>query len=191
MTSRILSWLDIIHTYLQRRLGEDEKEIGSVTPSSAYLTRKLLHSLPWGGFHTIVELGAGTGVFTEFVMEHKNPDSDFLVIEQDYRMRQDLMEHFPQAFFGSNAEDLPALMRQYDLPEADCIISSLPFTVLEKTCRLNILAGIDKTLSNQGLFVAFQYSPQMYGTFHHMFRKVEMGFTPLNIPPAFTYTCQK
>jgi len=166
-------------------------KIGSVTPSSAYLTRKLLHSLPWDRLHTIVELGAGTGVFTEFVMEHKNPDSDFLVIEQDYRMRQDLMEHFPQAFFGSNAEDLPALMRQYDLPEADCIISSLPFTVLEKTCRLNILAGIDKTLSNQGLFVAFQYSPQMYGMFHHMFRKVEIGFTPLNIPPAFTYTCQK
>lgn len=166
-------------------------KIGSVTPSSAYLTSKLLCFLPWERFHTIVELGAGTGVFTEFVMDHKRPDSDLLVIEQDSRMRQDLMERFPQAFFGSNAEDLPALMQQYGLPKADCIISSLPFTVIEKECRLKILAGINRTLSDQGVFAAFQYSPQMYGTFHRMFRKVELGFTPLNIPPAFTYTCRK
>lgn len=166
-------------------------KIGSVTPSSSYLTSKLLCFLPWDKLHTIVELGAGTGVFTEFVMEHKRLDCDFLVIEQDPHMRRDLMERFPQAVFGSNAEHLPSLMRQYNLPKADCIISGLPFTVLDKKCRLNILAGIDKTLCNQGLFVAFQYSPQMYGTFHHMFRTVEMGFTLLNLPPAFTYTCRK
>ena len=166
-------------------------KIGSVTPSSSYLTKKLLGKLPWDRLSTIVELGAGTGVFTEYVMKHKRPDSVFLVIEQDTTMRKALMEQYPGALFGSQAESLPFLMKQYGLPKADCIISGLPFAVIEKKDRLKILAGIDARLANQGIFVAFQYSLQMYGTFRHIFRKINIGFTALNFPPAFTYTCCK
>lgn len=166
-------------------------KIGSVTPSSSCLTKKLLDALPWDSLHTIVELGAGTGVFTEFVMEHKTPDSAFLVVEQDPRMRDDLAAQFPRALFGSQAESLPSLMLQYGLPKADCIISGLPFTVIERRRRLKILSGIDSMLSDRGTFVAFQYSLQMYGAFRRMFRKVKVGFTLLNLPPAFTYTCYK
>lgn len=166
-------------------------KIGSVTPSSSYLTRKMLASLPWAKFKVIVELGAGTGVFTEFIAAHKRPDTAFLVIEQDPQMQKDLRERFPQVLFGSQAEDLPALMRLHGLPKADCIISGLPFAVIENKDRLKILAGIDRSLSSHGKFVAFQYSLQMYCTFHRIFRKVKLGFTPWNLPPAFTYTCCK
>lgn len=106
-------------------------------------------------------------------------------------MQKALKARFPQVLFGSQAEDLPALMRLYNLPKADCIISGLPFAVIEKKDRLKILAGIDRSLSSHGKFVAFQYSLQMYCTFHRIFRKVKLGFTPLNLPPAFTYTCCK
>lgn len=166
-------------------------KIGSITPSSSYLTEKLLASLPWERFKVIVELGAGTGVFTEYAAAHKRPDSVFLVIEQDPQMQKALKARFPQVLFGSHAEDLPALMRLHNLPKADCIISGLPFAVIEKKDRLKILAGIDRSLSSHGKFVAFQYSLQMYCTFHRIFRKVKLGFTPLNLPPAFTYTCCK
>ena len=181
-TERILFFKDFIL---------NPSKIGSITPSSSYLTQKLLGSLPWDSLHTIIELGAGTGVFTEFIIKHKHPDSVFLVIEQDDRMRKNLIEKFPQALFGSQAENLPHLMQQYNLLKADCIISSLPFTVIEKQNRMNILAGIDTTLSDQGIFVAFQYSLQMYRTFHRIFPEVNVGFTLLNLPPAFTYTCHK
>lgn len=107
-------------------------KIGSITPSSSYLTEKLLASLPWERFNVIVELGAGTGVFTEYAAAHKRPDSVFLVIEQDPQMQKALKARFPQVLFGSQAEDLPALMRLHNLPKADCIISGLPFAVIEK-----------------------------------------------------------
>lgn len=166
-------------------------KIGSVTPSSSWLTKKLLGSLPWSRMHTIVELGAGTGVFTKYIAEHKELLSSFLVIEQDAMMRLNLMQQFPQALFGAEAENLPSLMKHYDLPKADCIVSGLPFAVIPKQERLKILAGIDTMLADDGTFVAFQYSLQMYPTFRRMFRDVKIGFTPLNIPPAFTYTCHK
>ena len=168
---------------------ESPAKIGSITPSSPYLTRRLLASLPWEKSRVIVELGAGTGVFTEFIENHRRRDSVFLVIEQDSRMQAALKERFPQVLFGSNAEDLPYLMRLHDLPQADCIVSGLPFAVIKKKTRLKILAGIDRSLARHGTFAAFQYSLQMYCTFHRIFRKVKLGFTPLNLPPAFTYTC--
>ena len=166
-------------------------KIGSVTPSSSYLTKKLLGSLPWARLHTIVELGAGTGVFTKYISDHREPFSSLLVVEQDTMMRLNLMQNFPKALFGSQAESLPFLMKYYNLPKADCIVSGLPFAVIPKQERLKILAGIDTMLADDGIFVAFQYSLQMYGTFRRMFRKVDIGFTPFNIPPAFTYTCRK
>jgi len=43
------------------------KEIGSIVPSSSFLTKKMLMNLPWDHIETIVELGAGTGVFTKFI----------------------------------------------------------------------------------------------------------------------------
>ena len=92
-------------------------KIGSITPSSSYLTEKLLASLPWERFNVIVELGAGTGVFTEYAAAHKRPDSVFLVIEQDPQMQKALKARFPQVLFGSQAEDLPALMRLHNLPK--------------------------------------------------------------------------
>ena len=149
--------------------------IGSITPSSSQLTRKMLSGLPWEELNTIVELGAGTGVF----------------IEQDTLMRRLLMKQFPQALFGTQAECLPQIMRGWSLPKADCIISGLPFAVIPKNVCLHILAGIDRTLTDDGIFVAFQYSPQMYETFRRIFRKVEVGFTFLNLPPAFIYVCRK
>lgn len=165
--------------------------IGSITPSSSQLTKKMLSRLPWEELNTIVELGAGTGVFTKYVMEHKKHDSRFLVIEQDTLMRRILMDQFPQALFDAQAECLPRIMRGWSLPKADCIISGLPFTVIERRTRLHILAGIDRMLNDNGVFVAFQYSPHMYGTFCRIFRKVDVGFTFLNLPPAFIYVCRK
>lgn len=165
--------------------------IGSITPSSSHLTEKMLSNLPWEELNTIVELGAGTGVFTKYVMEHKKHDSRFLVIEQDTLMRRILMDQFPQALFDAQAECLPRIMRGWSLPKADCIISGLPFTVIERRTRLHILAGIDRMLNDNGVFVAFQYSPHMYGTFCRIFRKVDVGFTFLNLPPAFIYVCRK
>lgn len=56
------------------------QRIGSVTPSSSFLTRKMLADLPWDGINTIVELGAGTGVFTKYIAENKKKSCQVLVI---------------------------------------------------------------------------------------------------------------
>lgn len=45
------------------------KQIGSITPSSNFLSRKMLKGLDISGAKMIVELGAGTGSITKHIIQ--------------------------------------------------------------------------------------------------------------------------
>ena len=54
-----------------RKFIDEPKKIGSLTPSSRFLANKMLKNLPWKNFSHVAELGAGTGSFTEQIVERK------------------------------------------------------------------------------------------------------------------------
>ena len=166
-------------------------KIGSITPSSSFLTREMLEKLPWHDIDTIVELGAGTGVFTDYIAEKKKAGCNVLVFEQSEEMNASLKERHPGFFYAQKAQHLPEKLTEYNLPRADCIVSGLPFTIIpEKICD-EIMQGVRDTLSDDGVFVAFQYSPYMYGRLKRYFNHVETEFVLRNMPPAFVYKCRK
>jgi len=166
------------------------KEIGSVIPSSSFLTRKMLSNLPWNTIETLVELGAGTGVFTEFIRENKKESCQIFVVEQDSEMREDLQARYPTFHFGTRAEKLDWLLQRDDIPQVDCIVSGLPFAAFSESLRDRIMLAITHSLKPGGIFVAFQYSLQMRKTLRKHFNEVVIGFVPLNMPPAFVYYCK-
>ncbi|MDU4959507.1 MAG: methyltransferase domain-containing protein [Sporomusaceae bacterium] len=168
----------------------DPKKIGSVTPSSEFLTRQMLDGLAWKELSTIVELGAGTGVFTRYIADHKREASRVVVIEQDSMMRRRLRQRYPDFYFGRNAEGLEALLQTYRLGQADCIVSGLPFAAFPDERRRLIVAAVRRSLNPEGTFVAFQYSLQLHSLLRHYFREVRVKFVWLNMPPAFVYFCK-
>jgi len=175
--------------FLQKFITEPQK-IGSITPSSSFLTRKMLARLPWDNIETIVELGAGTGVFTSFIAENKKDSCQVLVIEQDIEMQEALRSSYPAFYFGTNAEKLDLLLKRHNLPQADCIVSGLPFAIFSEPLRSEIMASIDRSLKAGGIFVAFQYSLQLRKLLRRHFNEVKIDFVPLNMPPAFVYCCK-
>jgi phospholipid N-methyltransferase len=164
-------------------------KIESVTPSSSFLTRKMLGNLPWDKIETIAELGAGTGVFTNFIAENKNKSCQVVVIEEDFEMRKMLRVNHPEFFYGTKAEKLDWLLQRNNLPQVDCIISGLPFAAFTEPQREEIMAAIHRSLKPGGVFVAFQYSLQMKKTLKKTFSELRISFVPLNMPPAFVYHC--
>jgi phospholipid N-methyltransferase len=170
---------------------QNPKEIGSIAPSSSFLTRKMLANLPWDTIDVLVELGAGTGVFTKFITDNKKESCQLLVIEQDYEMRKVLQTMYPGFYYGSKAEKLDRILQKYDLPQADCIVSGLPFAVFSESLRDDIMEKINCSLKPEGIFIAFQYSLQMRKTLKKYFSEVKIEFVSLNIPPAFVYYCKK
>ena len=55
--------------------------IGSVRPSSSFLAEKMLKHIDFNTDKIIVELGPGTGVFTEKIIAKMGVDSKLLVFE--------------------------------------------------------------------------------------------------------------
>jgi phospholipid N-methyltransferase len=150
----------------------------------------MMKNVPWSSAKTIVELGPGTGVFTEEILRLKRPETKFFVVEQDPEFQQMLKERFPGLVIQSEAVHLARYVKQMNLQRADAIISGLPFAVFPGEVRAEILDNVAETLDPDGVFVTFQYSLQMKAELEGRFKKVNIGFTPFNIPPAFVYTCR-
>lgn len=55
--------------FLRRFVGAP-RQVGSVIPSSPYLTRAVLDKIDWSQVRNVAELGAGTGVFTQIGRAH-------------------------------------------------------------------------------------------------------------------------
>ena len=59
----------------------EKKQIGAISPSSRFLADKMLENITFSKANVIVELGPGTGVFTQKILEQMEPNATLLVFE--------------------------------------------------------------------------------------------------------------
>ncbi len=173
-----------------RRFFTQPDLIGSVIPSSRFLTKRMMEQVPWETSRVIVELGPGTGVFTKDILKRKRLDASFFVIEKDQQFQTMLQSRFPGLVVCDEARNLLHYLREMNLPKVDVIISSLPFAVFPEEIRASILDQVVESLAPGGKFITYQYSLQLKKELESRFDEINLGFTPFNIPPAFVYTCQ-
>lgn len=167
------------------------KQVGSIAPSSPYLTRAMLEGLDWNEMKTIVEFGAGTGVFTKKIAEKKQRDTTAIIFEQDSELRAHLSRKFPQLLFRSQAQHLKQNLAELGLTQVDGVVSGLPFANFPHQLRNEILDGVEEVLKPGGVFITFQYSLQMKKQLQRRFPTVDISYVPLNLPPAVVYLCHK
>jgi phospholipid N-methyltransferase len=165
--------------------------IGSITPSSKYLTSKMLEEVPWHRINSLIELGAGTGVFTKHICNNIRNNCKVIIFEKDRQMYENLKKTYTGCHFSRDAEHIDKVLEDLGLAQTDCIISGLPFACFSPEQREKILGEIVASLKDGGDFIAFQYSLQMKKLLVKSFRNVKISVVPFNIPPAFVYHCTK
>ncbi|WP_124727119.1 class I SAM-dependent methyltransferase [Staphylospora marina] len=165
--------------------------VGSITPSSEFLAREMVKCVPWDQVSLIVELGAGTGVFTRHIHEKKSPDAIAVIYERDDVLRAELMKKFPGLGYRDDAMNLEHDLLLTEAGAADVILSGLPFAAFPPDRRDRMLDAVHRSLKPGGLFVMFQYSPQMLGQLRKRFSRMEVSLVFSNLPPAIVYTCFK
>ena len=177
-----------------KRFANSPRRIGSVAPSSKFLTRAMLNRVDWEKAKYIAELGAGTGVFTREIVKRARPDAKILVFEIDPALQEMIRNEHPQhqgLSLHSDAQELYRYMNDNGINELDFVISSLPFTVLPPKMTVRILNGVVKSLKPDGHFVAYQYSSIMKHVLRKKFAHMKTSFVMFNVPPAFVYDCWK
>ena len=78
-----------------KRFFRAPRQVGSVAPSSRFLTRAMLDCVDWENALSVAELGAGTGVFTREVVKRARPDARVLVFEVDPALQAMIRREYP------------------------------------------------------------------------------------------------
>lgn len=165
-----------------------------MSPSSRFLANKMLESIDFDRMRVIVELGPGTGVFTRRILEKLHPDGVMFVFELNDHFMQMLQKEFndPRVhLIHDSAEKIGEYLAQHGFSNADAVVSSLPLANFPDELRNRILIESHRVMSTDSLYVQFQYSLNARKAIKQRFSKVDIGFTPVNFPPAFVYTCKK
>lgn len=174
---------------------KSRKIIGAVSPSSKFLAKKMLEGINFNETKVIVEYGAGTGVFTREIVSKMAKNTKLLVFELHEPFFKKLEEEFsayPNVFVicDSAANVLKHLEENHET-HTDIIVSSLPFTNFETNLTIRILKAAEQALRKNGSFIQFQYSLNAKKILSKIFEMKSVQFVPINIPPAFVYTCKK
>ena len=175
-----------------KRFANSPRRIGSVAPSSKFLTKAMLDTVDWEQANYIAELGAGTGVFTREIVKRAKPTAKILVFEIDPALQKLIRDEHPEhsgLILHSDAQELNRYMAENGIEQIDFVISSLPFTVLPHKMTIRVLNAVIKSLKPGGHFVAYQYSSIMKHVLQKKFSHIKTRFVAFNIPPAFVYDC--
>lgn len=178
--------IDFLQSFLRSPL-----EVGSIIPSSRFMVQKVVKHVAKENPKTIIELGAGTGVFTRELNKLFGSNHSFIVFEKDEKMRSELINEFPHLTIHSDALTLPALIDNKDIEQVDCIVCGLPFSLFPKSKTEELFKKIHDVLKPQGTFIMYQYSTHMKGRLINLFNEVSTEIVFLNIPPTVVYFCKK
>jgi phosphatidylethanolamine/phosphatidyl-N-methylethanolamine N-methyltransferase len=174
---------------------------GAVAPSSRRLAKVVATPIPERGDPVVVELGPGTGVFTDEIQRRLGTRGDHLAVEINPRLAALLAHRHPRAkIIVADAVGLPALLTEHGHEQADVVISGLPWGAFPAGLQDNLLGAIREVLTPDGAFTTFAYvhartlppAMRFRRRLLESFEEVVVSRTVWgNVPPAFVYHARR
>lgn len=182
------------------------RSTGAVTPSSRFLTRRLVRDANIGPGATVAEYGPGTGATTRRIIEQldKFRDSDrphFFAIEINDDFADGLRRRHPglPVHVGC-ASRVAEFLELEGRDQLDAVISGLPWSVLPADLQDRLLTSMVEAMSPGAYFTTFAYVQGLMLPSGRRFKQKlgemfsEVNISPVvwrNIPPAVVYQCRK
>jgi len=187
-------------------LAKSPKKVGAVAPSSPLLAKAITkHIVKKDAPIRVLEVGAGTGVFTEKIIAKLGKEDILDVIEVDAELVEILREKF-KAYSNVHIHWMSILDWRPNY-KYDYIVSGLPFNALGVDFVIAVLDTYMQSIKNNGILSYFEYIWVSYiRTFFSRgpaktnyiksklilskFRKnfeFDKDFVLCNVPPAYAY----
>ncbi|MFK0161342.1 class I SAM-dependent methyltransferase [Rhizobium sp. NPDC090279] len=173
-----------------RTLLTNPRMVGAVAPSGTMLANLMTSEVdPSAG--PVLELGPGTGVFTQALLARGICESDITLIESAHGFASLLRQRFPDArVICADA----ARLGSQTLPEGllfSCAISGLPLLNMSPKTVVAILTGISSRLHEGGALYQFTYGIRCPVPLRLLdrfgFKATLHGQVLRNFPPARVY----
>ena len=180
--------------FLKKYFSSDDKrkQVWAVCPSSPYLARDMVVETEFEKSQVIVELWAGTWVFTKRIFDFSTwKEKDIFIIEIEELFYEKLLENFPEnhdSLYHIDARKLPLILREKGIEKIDLVISSLPFLSLPPEIFPSIMEGLSSFFHEETIYKQFSYLPKD-SLYKQYFQKIRKQFCMRNVPPATVFTC--
>jgi len=165
------------------------REMGAVVPSSKYLAKAMAAALPpMSAGQYIIELGAGTGVFTRQLLIDR-PSNPTIAIELDHDLAETLRSSCLNAtVVEGDASKLSNILINLNISHNQIggIVSAIPFISLPKPIGDSIFSAVANVLAIGKPYVQVTYfSPawRNFGVWKYFDRR-SIKRVWRNIPPA-------
>jgi phospholipid N-methyltransferase len=178
-----------------RQFFESPLQVGSIVPSSRYLTECMLEGIEADDVKVYVEYGPGTGRFTEQALSQFDTLNRMVLLEINPAFQALLQQNFHLAEIYSHPKEILDELRN----KVDLIVSGLPFTNIPwSVTRETIDASFDLLVAG-GTFRSFLYihtfflpkNKRLYTYLISKFARVKLRFVARNFPPAFVIEGRK
>ena len=168
-----------------KRLLANPIQVGYLVPSSPFLTRQTARRIDFSKPRVVVELGPGEGCHTRQIARRMDPASKLILVELDSHFA----EHLEKQFAGDSrvtvvhgdALHLPETLEELGCSEPDYIVSGIPFTIMERQLREQLLASIARSMGPDSVFITYQFSLQL--SEHELFDLKRSEHCLFNVPP--------
>jgi phosphatidylethanolamine/phosphatidyl-N-methylethanolamine N-methyltransferase len=169
-----------------RRWMANPLQMGSIVPSSPALCRRVAKHAHVGGGEAIIELGAGTGVISNALLQHGLAPERLFVVEIVRDMADHLRAELPPEahVIEGDARRLPALIPAEWHGKIGTVVVGIPLVLLPLAEQRRFIDAIEAVAPGRG-FILYSYcvtSPLPWKK-HGLVAKRE-AWTPLNFPPA-------
>lgn len=166
---------------------------GTISPSSRGLIRRMLASIDFSKTRCVVELGPGNGCITRELLKRLGPDSSLICLEvnNDFVAQLNALNDPRLHVYNACASSIRSILDELDIGCVDYVVSSLPLAIIDDEVVTAIVESVRDNLCEGGRFVQYQYSLNNWDDIKPAFSEARLGFTLLNMPPAFVYDCVK
>ncbi|MFC0527952.1 class I SAM-dependent methyltransferase [Phytohabitans kaempferiae] len=184
-----------------REFARAPLSVGAIAPSSAVLARQICATVPESGDPVVVELGPGTGAFTDVIQRRLSGRGHHLAIELNATFAGRLADRYPGLDVAvTDAAHLGDLLGERGLGHADVIVSGLPWAAFSAGRQGSVLDAVRRALAPGGAFTTFAYihaiwappARRLRSALHTTFEEVVVGRTVWrNLPPALVYHARR
>lgn len=176
-----------------RTWATSPRKLGAVSPSSRALARLMVeHAHPDPEGFTL-ELGPGTGVFTQALLDYGVPAERIIAVEHNAEFCRLLAKRFPKlSIVQGDAFDLDATLAAFPGVRFSAALSGLPLLSFAKQLRLKCIDGVlDRMLPGKGLT---QFSYGFYPAVEAIPGRIAVTkskWVLMNLPPARVWTYRR
>lgn len=174
-----------------KALATRPKAVGAVIPSGPALAKAMARQIdPKAG--PVLEVGPGTGVISEAILERGVAPSALTLVEYDDELARHLAARFPRVHvIQGDAFDLDNTLHGHDGRPFGAIVSSLPLLNHPMARRLAYMEAITRRLAPGAPLIQFSYGAHAPVVPPPGFAVIRTAQVWANIPPAKVWVYRK